>query len=235
MTAPAITPNQISVARMIAIAPLFIIWFLRPDAASRAIIVWGFFALFMLDSLDGWIARRYGMITAVGGFLDPVADHLSIFAFYLLLCEVKILPLWSLFPLVARDALVTLLRQIGQLNGVSIVASHAAKIKADVAYFLLPWLYFVWTTDLGRSLFWPAAIGLAFVMTTVYPMTFGYDRGYRLLMVVTWAALGVALALRPERFEVAPYLRAVILTAVLVVYLGSGIEYFVRNRKVWLT
>ena len=233
MSAPAITPNQISVARMVAIGPLFAIWFLRPDAASRAVIVWAFFALFMLDSLDGWMARRYGMITAVGGFLDPVADHLSIFAFFLLLCDAKILPLWSLFPLLARDALVTLLRQIGQLDGISIVASQAAKIKADVAYFLLPWLYFVWTTDLARRIFWPAAIGLAIVMTTLYPMTFGYDRGYRWLMAATWAVLGAALALRPDRFEVAIYLRGVILTAVLAVYLGSGIEYFVRNRKVW--
>lgn len=235
MTAPVMTPNQISVARLIATGPLFVAWFLRPDATSRSFIVWGFFVIFMLDSIDGWIARRYGMITPVGGFLDPVADHLSIFAFYLMLCDVGILPLWSLFPLVARDGLVTLLRQIGQLNGVSIVASQTAKIKADVAYFLLPWLYFVWTTDAGRSLFWPAAVVLAIVMTTVYPITFGYDRGYRALMIVTWLALGLALALRPERFEIAPYLRSVILIAVLVVYLGSGIEYFVRNRKVWLT
>jgi len=235
VTTPVVTPNQISVARMIAIGPLFAAWFLRPDALSRSVIVWGFFAIFMLDSVDGWVARKYGIITAVGGFLDPVADHLSIFAFYLLLCEAGILPLWSLFPLVARDGLVTLLRQIGQLHGVSIVASQTAKIKADVAYFLLPWLYFVWTTDLGRSLFWPVAIALAIVMTTIYPIAFGYDRGYRTLMLVTWLALGIAFALRPERFEIAPYLRTVILIAVLVVYLGSGIEYFVRNRKVWST
>jgi phosphatidylglycerophosphate synthase len=72
-----ITPNQITVARIVALPPA--IWALYQTGNFWQIISWLiFFAIAMSDVVDGQLARRSGQITEMGKFLDPVADKLMI-------------------------------------------------------------------------------------------------------------------------------------------------------------
>ncbi len=74
-------------------------------------VSWRLFALciaILSDSIDGWIARRYGVTTAFGSVIDPLMDKFFVyFALMILFLESKV-PLWSLFAMTSRDGFVVL-------------------------------------------------------------------------------------------------------------------------------
>lgn len=82
-------PNRITVARIILVVPLVIclLNLHHPDAPWRRIALVLFAAMALSDGLDGYLARKLKQESAVGGFLDPVADKL------LITCAVVILSL----------------------------------------------------------------------------------------------------------------------------------------------
>lgn len=59
------------------------------------------------DFLDGYLARQWGEITPLGGFLDPLADKLFVMASYILLAVFDKIPAWLTIIVVSKDLLVT--------------------------------------------------------------------------------------------------------------------------------
>lgn len=232
---PIMTPNQITVMRLVLVVPLFILWFLIDSEWGRFSIVCAFVLIFILDSVDGFVAQKYDMKTIIGGFLDPIVDHLSVFAFFLMLIHIDLLPLWLVFPLVFRDTLVTFLRQLAQVKGKKIFASTFAKIKAELCYFLLPALYFLHGTD-SIQIYVISLIGLAIFMVYIFPTFFGYDREYKGLMFYSWVFIFLYLLVVKLFFnsEIIFYnqVRIAFVLAILFFYLGSGVQYFYKNKKV---
>lgn len=84
------------------------------------------------DWYDGWHARKFGVITKTGIFLDPLADKILVsfafIAFYLL----GIMPLWMMIVIVIRDIVITLLRSYKEQRGVTLKTSYIAKVKTFV-------------------------------------------------------------------------------------------------------
>jgi CDP-diacylglycerol--glycerol-3-phosphate 3-phosphatidyltransferase len=136
-------PNIITVAR-IAMCP--VIYFLAMASGPGA--RFGAFALFVVAGLsdvwDGYLARRYDLITDVGKLLDPFADKLllavTFVPFYLVShrgTEVDMLPwpwgvmpLWVLIVIGGRELFITLFRQWASRRGVVIAAGKSGKRKA---------------------------------------------------------------------------------------------------------
>ncbi|EED35858.1 CDP-diacylglycerol--glycerol-3-phosphate 3-phosphatidyltransferase [Luminiphilus syltensis NOR5-1B] len=83
---PLNLPNILTLLRVAAIPLLVVLFYLSPPIAT-----WGCAAIFTLaaitDWLDGWLARRAGLVTAFGAFLDPVADKLIVATALVLLAE----------------------------------------------------------------------------------------------------------------------------------------------------
>lgn len=69
--------NVLTVARIIMI-PLVVILFYMPQTWAKAATAWLFILAALTDSLDGYLARKLGQISALGAFLDPVADKLMV-------------------------------------------------------------------------------------------------------------------------------------------------------------
>ena len=69
--------NVLTVARIIMI-PLVVILFFMPNTWSNAAAATMFIMAALTDSLDGYLARKLGQISALGAFLDPVADKLMV-------------------------------------------------------------------------------------------------------------------------------------------------------------
>lgn len=69
--------NILTVARIIMI-PLVVMLFFMPQEWAKAATAWTFIAAAITDSLDGYLARRLGQTSALGAFLDPVADKLMV-------------------------------------------------------------------------------------------------------------------------------------------------------------
>ncbi len=95
-------PNMICVVRIILVAP--IVWSLlqgRYGLALGLILVAG-----LSDALDGFLARRFDWRTRVGGLLDPAADKLLMFAAYVTLAWIGLVPIWFSAIVVGRDIII---------------------------------------------------------------------------------------------------------------------------------
>ena len=91
--------NAISVARLCA-APL-VVWLILSD--ELALAFWIFLAAGLSDALDGFIAKRWGRLTMLGAYLDPIADKALLVGAYIALGYYGGLPLWLVILVVFRD------------------------------------------------------------------------------------------------------------------------------------
>jgi len=95
-------PNMLSALRLGA-APL-VAWEILQGHDAAALLV---FALASFsDLLDGFIARRWGVVSRFGTWLDPVADKLLILLCFLALLKMGAAPFWLVALVIARDALI---------------------------------------------------------------------------------------------------------------------------------
>jgi CDP-diacylglycerol--glycerol-3-phosphate 3-phosphatidyltransferase len=122
-------PNVVSVVR-IALIPV-IAWLIVHDTEPAR---WAATVIFTIgaasDFLDGYLARRHGMTTATGAWLDPLSDKLFVTIPAIVLSLRGEFPWWATVVIVARELAVTWLRwRLEQGGGVSMPASKVAKTK----------------------------------------------------------------------------------------------------------
>lgn len=135
-------PNVITIGRILACPALFFLVFV--DSIPLRFAAWGLFvAAAVSDLWDGYLARKYGLITDLGKLLDPLADKLLLVStfvpFYILshgegpvgpLPLLGPLPLWIVLVIIGREFLITLFRSYAARRGVVISAGQAGKYKA---------------------------------------------------------------------------------------------------------
>lgn len=125
-------PNKLTMLRM-ALIPVFLVFMLCtgiPHNYLWALIV--FAGASLTDMLDGQIARKRGLVTNFGKFMDPLADKLLVMS--ALVCFTQLEPAFALPAVVlvlilAREFAVTALRTLAADNGVVIAADKWGKIK----------------------------------------------------------------------------------------------------------
>ncbi|CAN5500081.1 CDP-diacylglycerol--glycerol-3-phosphate 3-phosphatidyltransferase [soil metagenome] len=124
-------PNQLSVLRML-LSPLFLFLFLSQDDSMKKLSVLIYFIATLTDWYDGWHARKFGVITRTGIFLDPLADKILTSAAFLGFYKVGIMPFWMIAIIIIRDIVITLLRSVNEAKGITIKTSWIAKIKTFI-------------------------------------------------------------------------------------------------------
>jgi cardiolipin synthase len=97
-------PNLLSAARVV-LAPWVIVLLLRGDFVS---VLWWFLFAAITDALDGWLARRLRVESALGQMLDPVADKLLLSGVFVALAAIAAIPWWLALLVLGRDALILL-------------------------------------------------------------------------------------------------------------------------------
>jgi len=121
-------PNLLTMGRIAAIP--FFLWLLdtpTPIRAFWACIV--FTAAAITDVLDGYLARKLGVVSVLGKFLDPLADKLIVMAALVWLVPMGRIPPWVVVLLLAREISVTGLRSVAASEGVVISAGQEGKTK----------------------------------------------------------------------------------------------------------
>ncbi len=81
------------------------------------------------DWLDGWLARRMGLVTPLGKLLDPLADKILVSAAFVFLTARELCPVWVTALIIGREFLVTGLRQIAIEAGQVLAADRLGKWK----------------------------------------------------------------------------------------------------------
>jgi CDP-diacylglycerol--glycerol-3-phosphate 3-phosphatidyltransferase len=120
--------DQLTVARAASV-PVVVALFAIPFPGHD---YWatGVFCLAMsTDWFDGRIARRSGRTSSFGSLLDPVADKLLVLSTLIVLIDQGVFPAWMVAAIVARELLVTGLRQAAIERGVVIAARDLGKLK----------------------------------------------------------------------------------------------------------
>jgi CDP-diacylglycerol--glycerol-3-phosphate 3-phosphatidyltransferase len=121
-------PNLLTLGRIAAIPLLvFFLFFDSPLASFWAAIIFSVAAI--TDWLDGWLARKWEVVTVLGKFLDPLADKLIVMAALIMLIPHDRVPAWAVFLILAREMIVTGLRSIASSEGVVIAATDLGKYK----------------------------------------------------------------------------------------------------------
>jgi CDP-diacylglycerol--glycerol-3-phosphate 3-phosphatidyltransferase len=122
-------PNKITIARVFMI-PVFLVIYLSqslPYANIIAAIV--FIVACLTDALDGYIARKYNLVTNFGKFADPLADKLLVCSALICFVDFKLVPAWIIIIIIFREFIISGFRLVASDNGVVIAASNIAKFK----------------------------------------------------------------------------------------------------------
>jgi CDP-diacylglycerol---glycerol-3-phosphate 3-phosphatidyltransferase len=120
--------DQLTVARAISV-PIVVLLFAVPFDGHDYWAVSVFIAAMATDWFDGRIARRSGRTSPLGSLLDPVADKLLVMATLIVLLDQHAFPAWMVAAIVARELLISGLRQAAIERGVVIAARDLAKVK----------------------------------------------------------------------------------------------------------
>ena len=135
----AALPNVLSLIR-IGLVPIMVVVLYWPTPGARALAALLFLAACVTDFLDGWLARRHGITTALGQFLDPLADKLVVVAVLIMLAAVPpgpLVPVWMVVVIVLREIAVTGLRGIASREGLVVPAQELGKYKMIFQMFAL--------------------------------------------------------------------------------------------------
>ncbi len=143
-------PNLLTLGR-IAVIPV-VCWLLASgDRVACVVATVLFGAAAFTDWLDGYIARRRGLVSMTGKFLDPLADKLLVMAVFCTLLAVGSLPVWFVVLSLAREMSVTGLRALAAGEGMIISAGWGGKWKTafQLVGLVCLMLHFEYTVEFG--------------------------------------------------------------------------------------
>lgn len=109
-------PNWVTFSRLLAL-PVLLYYLQNPTAANRWLSLAVFLVAAMTDWLDGYLARKLNAVTELGKFLDPLVDKLLVLAALLILIELKQIPAWGVFLILARELTIAGWRVTPSLTG----------------------------------------------------------------------------------------------------------------------
>lgn len=81
-----------------------VVWAIASGAMQLAFVL--FLAAGISDAVDGFLAKRFGMTTELGAYLDPLADKTMLVSIYVTLAIVGDIPLWLVILVTSRDIMI---------------------------------------------------------------------------------------------------------------------------------
>ena len=121
-------PNILTMTRIAAI-PLLAALLMSPSRPAGFWAAAVFSLASVTDWLDGYLARRMGIVTIFGKFLDPIADKLIVMAALIMILPFGRVPAWMVLVILGREIIITGLRGIASSEGIVIQASNLGKFK----------------------------------------------------------------------------------------------------------
>jgi CDP-diacylglycerol--glycerol-3-phosphate 3-phosphatidyltransferase len=132
-------PNQLTLLRIL-LTPVFVSLLFVGNPYIKAASFLLFVVASITDYYDGYTARKYGIITLTGQFLDPLADKILVSSSLISFNVLGYVPTWMVLIIVIRDSLITGFRSYAILKHKPIITHRLAKLKT---YLQLVVLYFI--------------------------------------------------------------------------------------------
>ncbi|MCK5542934.1 MAG: CDP-diacylglycerol--glycerol-3-phosphate 3-phosphatidyltransferase [Desulfobacterales bacterium] len=172
------TPNFLTLLRIFAV-PVLILFLLFDNKVTTFLAALVFSIASITDYLDGYLARKYNLVSSLGKMLDPLADKLLISSVFIMLVSLDFMPAWIACIIIGREIAVTGLRSILVEHGEDVAASKLGKYKTG------------------------------FQIAAAIPLTLHYN-----YFGIDFTAIGM-----------------IMLYGALIFTLWSGIDYFLKSKK----
>lgn len=124
-------PNKLTLVRVILV-PFFVAVLLYDNGSVFALRIAAlviFCAASITDFLDGYIARKYHLVTNFGKFMDPLADKLLVCSALICFVQLGQLPAWIVLIVIGREFIISGFRLVASDQGIVIAASMWGKVK----------------------------------------------------------------------------------------------------------
>ena len=162
MAIPRQLPNAITVVRIL-MAPIFL-WMLLADGGTDGPLRWWAAVIFIVaiatDGIDGYLARKYEIVTDLGKLLDPIADKVLTGFAFIGLSILGVLPWWITIVVLAREIGITVYRFIVVSDHV-LAAAWMGKLKTVAQAVALSLALLPLSTLVGEWVFWVNGITMA--------------------------------------------------------------------------
>lgn len=133
-------PTQLTLLRIL-LTPIFVSLLFIENSYFK----WVSFCIFAVASLtdyyDGYTARKYGVSSVLGEFLDPLADKILVSSALISFNVLGYVPSWMVLIIVARDFFITGFRSYAILKGRPIITHRLAKVKTYAQIVVLYFIY----------------------------------------------------------------------------------------------
>lgn len=151
-------PNKITTFRMICVIFIAILLLIPTDGvfvvpfinvSLTSLIAWILFIVASIsDFVDGYIARKYQMVTDYGKFMDPIADKLLVNTVLIILSAYGVIPVLCTIIMIARDTIVDAVRMNAVRKNIVVAANIFGKLKTVLQMVAL---IFIMINDFGLS------------------------------------------------------------------------------------
>ena len=121
-------PNKLTISRII-LAPFFLIFLMIDNMYLRYLATFIFIVAALTDVYDGHLARKTGVITGFGKFMDPLADKILVSTAFISFVALGYVQTWMVLVMILREFFVTGFRSLAAYKGVVILPSYPAKWK----------------------------------------------------------------------------------------------------------
>lgn len=160
----SVLPNAICVMRMLLIVP--ILWALQTGEYELTLVLFAIAGF--SDGLDGFLAKRFGWRSELGGLLDPLADKMLLVSVFLTITLLDLVPVWLTSFVIGRDVLIV----AGAIAYSAFVGPVQGRPTAVSKLNTLLQLLFVLVAVAHAAYAWPAdgvviVLGAAVFVTTV--------------------------------------------------------------------
>ncbi len=136
-------PNKLTILRILMI-PVFIVFMMTNLGGEAHNEIAGiiFILASLTDTLDGYLARKWNMITVFGKFMDPLADKLLVSSALICLVSLQRIPTWIVIVIIAREFIISGFRLVAAEKGTVISAGWWGKVKTAVSMVMVIVLVF---------------------------------------------------------------------------------------------
>jgi CDP-diacylglycerol--glycerol-3-phosphate 3-phosphatidyltransferase len=139
-------PNKLTLTRIV-LTPIFMSFFVLSNPWCKILGFLLFVVAALTDVADGHYARKYGIITGFGKFMDPLADKILVSAALIALVANDHARAWMVMIIIAREFYVTGIRSLAAYKGTVIPASTIAKIKTVSQMTAITFIFIVITLE----------------------------------------------------------------------------------------
>ncbi len=124
-------PNILTWLRIV-LTPVFVFLLFNGGVGARVLALLVFIVASVSDAYDGYLARKYNVVSTWGKFLDPLADKILVLSAFSAFWVLEYFPFWMLLLIVFRDIFITGLRMWMNARGTILDTSRFAKSKTAV-------------------------------------------------------------------------------------------------------